>query len=158
MRALNECDNCVACWFTTQRFVRHVRFAVFLWDIFIFFQYLFVRHLSSRPRLIEKHLTNALSISISVRTGKEPALRSFTEIQQLLQQGKKHIVKNILRENSWPINSPIRSQLWPILCAQHLTKQNMLDGFYWEMVHQVCESHWSYILQDILPIPNLFSI
>ncbi|KAM8716780.1 hypothetical protein ACLKA7_003623 [Drosophila subpalustris] len=69
--------------------------------------------------------------------GKEPALRSYTEIQQLLQLGKKHIVKSILRENSWPINSPIRSQLWPTLCAQHLTKQNMLDGFYWEMVHQV---------------------
>ncbi|XP_064551341.1 GTPase-activating protein skywalker isoform X7 [Drosophila montana] len=69
--------------------------------------------------------------------GKEPALRSFTEIQQLLQQGKKRDVKSILRENSWPINSPIRSQLWPALCAQHLTKQNMLDGFYWEMVHQV---------------------
>ncbi|XP_023165863.1 GTPase-activating protein skywalker isoform X7 [Drosophila hydei] len=69
--------------------------------------------------------------------GKEPALRSFTEIQQLLQQNKKRDVKNILRENSWPINSPIRSQLWPALCAQHLTKQNMLDGFYWEMVHQV---------------------
>ncbi|KRF98450.1 uncharacterized protein Dwil_GK14678, isoform E [Drosophila willistoni] len=69
--------------------------------------------------------------------GKEPALRSFTEIQQLLQQGKKRDVKNILRENSWPINSPIRSQLWPLLCGQHLTKQHMLDGFYWEMVHQV---------------------
>ncbi|XP_032592469.1 GTPase-activating protein skywalker isoform X1 [Drosophila grimshawi] len=69
--------------------------------------------------------------------GKEPALRSFTEIQQLLQQSKKRDVKNILRENSWPINSPIRSQLWPALCAQHLTKQNILDGFYWEMVHQV---------------------
>nr|XP_044249530.1 GTPase-activating protein skywalker isoform X4 [Drosophila takahashii] len=71
------------------------------------------------------------------QTGKEPALRSYTEIQQLLQQGKKRDVKNILRENSWPINSPIRSQLWPMLCAQHQTKQQMLDGFYWEMVHQV---------------------
>ncbi|XP_015036248.1 GTPase-activating protein skywalker isoform X12 [Drosophila miranda] len=70
-------------------------------------------------------------------TGKEPALRSYTEIQQLLQQGKKRDVKNILRENSWPINSPIRAQLWPMLCGQHLTKQQMLDGFYWEMVHQV---------------------
>ncbi|XP_069962372.1 GTPase-activating protein skywalker isoform X8 [Bactrocera oleae] len=69
--------------------------------------------------------------------GKEPALRSFTEIQQLLQQGKKRDVKSILRENSWPINSPIRAQLWPALCAQHQTKQNMLDGFYWDMVHQV---------------------
>ncbi|XP_041566390.1 GTPase-activating protein skywalker isoform X9 [Drosophila gunungcola] len=71
------------------------------------------------------------------QTGKEPALRSFTEIQQLLQQAKKRDVKNILRENSWPINSPIRSQLWPLLCGQHQTKQQMLDGFYWEMVHQV---------------------
>ncbi|SPP79583.1 blast:TBC1 domain family member 24 [Drosophila guanche] len=70
-------------------------------------------------------------------SGKEPALRSYTEIQQLLQQGKKRDVKNILRENSWPINSPIRAQLWPMLCGQHLTKQQMLDGFYWEMVHQV---------------------
>ncbi|XP_037958477.1 GTPase-activating protein skywalker isoform X2 [Teleopsis dalmanni] len=75
--------------------------------------------------------------NIPKQTGKEPALRSFTEIQQLLQQGKKREVKNILRENSWPINSPIRSQLWPALCAQHQTKPNMLDGFYWEMVHQV---------------------
>ncbi|XP_033150861.1 GTPase-activating protein skywalker isoform X12 [Drosophila busckii] len=70
-------------------------------------------------------------------TGKEPALRSFTEIKQLLQQNKKGDVKKILRENYWPINSAIRSQLWPALCAQHLTKQNLLDGFYWEMVHQV---------------------
>ncbi|XP_033150860.1 GTPase-activating protein skywalker isoform X11 [Drosophila busckii] len=69
--------------------------------------------------------------------GKEPALRSFTEIKQLLQQNKKGDVKKILRENYWPINSAIRSQLWPALCAQHLTKQNLLDGFYWEMVHQV---------------------
>ncbi|XP_030382836.1 GTPase-activating protein skywalker isoform X12 [Scaptodrosophila lebanonensis] len=75
--------------------------------------------------------------NVPKQTGKEPALRSFTEIQQQLQQGKKREVKNILRENSWPINSPIRSQLWPLLCGQHLTKQNTLDGFYWEMVHQV---------------------
>ncbi|KAL9923101.1 GTPase-activating protein skywalker isoform X1 [Glossina fuscipes] len=69
--------------------------------------------------------------------GKEPALRTFTEIKQLLDQGKKREVKNILRENSWPINSPIRSQLWPTLCAQHQSKPQMVDGFYWEMVHQV---------------------
>lgn len=69
--------------------------------------------------------------------GKEPALRSFTEIKQLLDQGKKRDVKNILRENSWPINSPIRSQLWPLLCGQHNTKPAMVEGFYWEMVHQV---------------------
>uniref|UniRef100_A0A1A9UVE5 Uncharacterized protein n=1 Tax=Glossina austeni TaxID=7395 RepID=A0A1A9UVE5_GLOAU len=70
-------------------------------------------------------------------SGKEPALRTFTEIKQLLDQGKKREVKNILRENSWPINSPIRSQLWPTLCAQHQSKPQMVDGFYWEMVHQV---------------------
>uniref|UniRef100_A0A1I8PVN1 TLDc domain-containing protein n=1 Tax=Stomoxys calcitrans TaxID=35570 RepID=A0A1I8PVN1_STOCA len=69
--------------------------------------------------------------------GKEPALRSYTEIKQLLDQGKKRDVKSILRENSWPINSPIRSQLWPTLCAQHNTKPPMVEGFYWEMVHQV---------------------
>ncbi|KAM7353508.1 GTPase-activating protein skywalker isoform 9-T15 [Cochliomyia hominivorax] len=70
-------------------------------------------------------------------TGKEPSLRSYTEIKQLLDQGKKRDVKNILRENSWPINSPIRSQLWPTLCGQHNTKPPMVEGFYWEMVHQV---------------------
>ncbi|XP_075153311.1 GTPase-activating protein skywalker isoform X6 [Haematobia irritans] len=70
-------------------------------------------------------------------TGKEPALRSYTEIKQLLDQGKKRDVKSILRENSWPINSPIRSQLWPTLCAQHNRKPQMVEGFYWEMVHQV---------------------
>ncbi|KAM7353496.1 GTPase-activating protein skywalker isoform 2-T3 [Cochliomyia hominivorax] len=69
--------------------------------------------------------------------GKEPSLRSYTEIKQLLDQGKKRDVKNILRENSWPINSPIRSQLWPTLCGQHNTKPPMVEGFYWEMVHQV---------------------
>ncbi|XP_055919650.1 GTPase-activating protein skywalker isoform X10 [Eupeodes corollae] len=69
--------------------------------------------------------------------GKEPLLKCFAEIQPLILQGKKREVKSILRENAWPINSPIRSQLWPALCAQHQTKQNMLDGFYWEMVHQV---------------------
>ncbi|XP_055839132.1 GTPase-activating protein skywalker isoform X9 [Episyrphus balteatus] len=69
--------------------------------------------------------------------GKEPLLKCFSEIQPLILQGKKREVKSILRENAWPINSPIRSQLWPALCAQHQTKQNMLDGFYWEMVHQV---------------------
>ncbi|XP_065355645.1 GTPase-activating protein skywalker isoform X6 [Calliphora vicina] len=70
-------------------------------------------------------------------TGKEPALRSFTEIKQLLDLGKKREVKTALRENSWPINSPIRSQLWPTLCGQHNTKPPMVEGFYWEMVHQV---------------------
>lgn len=75
--------------------------------------------------------------TIPKQTGREPALRSFTEIQQLLQQGKKREIKSIIRENAWPMNSPIRSQLWPALCTQHQIKQNMLDGFYWEMVHQV---------------------
>lgn len=80
--------------------------------------------------------SNLFTISLFF-LGKEPALRSFTEIKQLLDQGKKRDVKNILRENSWPINSPIRSQLWPTLCGQHNTKPPMVEGFYWEMVHQV---------------------
>ncbi|XP_055919643.1 GTPase-activating protein skywalker isoform X3 [Eupeodes corollae] len=84
-----------------------------------------------------KQSGNLQIISRLILPRKEPLLKCFAEIQPLILQGKKREVKSILRENAWPINSPIRSQLWPALCAQHQTKQNMLDGFYWEMVHQV---------------------
>uniref|UniRef100_A0A1L8DVY7 Putative rab-gtpase activating protein n=2 Tax=Nyssomyia neivai TaxID=330878 RepID=A0A1L8DVY7_9DIPT len=69
--------------------------------------------------------------------GKKAALKSFSDVQQLIQQGKKREVKITIRENSWPINSPIRSQLWPALCSQHQNGKSMLDGFYWDMVNQV---------------------
>lgn len=70
-------------------------------------------------------------------TGKKPALKTFNDIQTLLSQGKKRDVKLAIRENSWPINSTIRSQLWPALCSQHQVGKSMLDGFYWDMVNQV---------------------
>lgn len=65
-------------------------------------------------------------------------LKSFTDIQNLLQQGRKQDVKQIIRANNWPVNSPIRQQLWPLLCGQHQKgKSSMMDGFYWDMVNQV---------------------
>ncbi|XP_037033842.1 GTPase-activating protein skywalker isoform X15 [Bradysia coprophila] len=70
-------------------------------------------------------------------TGKKPTLKTFNDIQTLLSQGKKRDVKLAIRENSWPINSTIRSQLWPALCSQHQVGKSMLDGFYWDMVNQV---------------------
>ncbi|XP_052867829.1 GTPase-activating protein skywalker isoform X4 [Anopheles cruzii] len=70
-------------------------------------------------------------------SGKRPSLKSFQDVQGLIQQGKKRETKIVLRENSWSTNSPIRSQLWPALCAQHHVGKTMLDGFYWDMVNQV---------------------
>lgn len=69
---------------------------------------------------------------------KKQSLKSFSDVQQLLQQGnKKREIKLLIRENAWPLNSPIRAQLWPALCEQHQTSKQMLDGFYWDMVNQV---------------------
>ncbi|XP_058450986.1 GTPase-activating protein skywalker isoform X4 [Malaya genurostris] len=70
-------------------------------------------------------------------SGKKPNLKTFQEVQSLIQQGKKREAKLVLRENSWPTNSSIRSQLWPALCSQHHVGKTMLDGFYWDMVNQV---------------------
>lgn len=70
-------------------------------------------------------------------TGKRPSLKAFADIQALLSQGKKREVKQAIRDNAWPINSTIRSQLWPALCSQHQVGKSMLDGFYWDMVNQV---------------------
>lgn len=78
-----------------------------------------------------------IKISFVRLTGKKPALKTFNDIQTLLSQGKKRDVKLAIRENSWPINSTIRSQLWPALCSQHQVGKSMLDGFYWDMVNQV---------------------
>ncbi|XP_026480368.1 TBC1 domain family member 24 isoform X1 [Ctenocephalides felis] len=78
--------------------------------------------------------TECINISI---TGKKPSLKSFEDIKTLLTQGRKREVKLALRENSWPVTSIVRSQLWPLLCAQHQIGKTMLDGFYWDMVNQV---------------------
>ncbi|CAK1549620.1 unnamed protein product [Leptosia nina] len=69
--------------------------------------------------------------------GKKAPLKTYEEIQPLIQQGRKRDLKLIIRENSWPINSPIRASLWPALCRQHQHGKSMLDGFYWDMVTQV---------------------
>lgn len=68
---------------------------------------------------------------------KKPALKTYNEVYGLLQSGRKREVKQIIRSNSWPINSTIRSQLWPVLCQQHAHDKSILEGFYWDMVNQI---------------------
>lgn len=81
--------------------------------------------------------TTNISVLTETPPGKKPNLKTFQDVQSLIQQGKKRETKLVLRENSWPTNSPIRSQLWPALCSQHHVGKSMLDGFYWDMVNQV---------------------
>ncbi|XP_073941367.1 GTPase-activating protein skywalker-like isoform X6 [Choristoneura fumiferana] len=69
--------------------------------------------------------------------GKKAPLKTYDEVQPLLQQSRKRELKILIRENSWPINSPVRASLWPALCRQHQHGKSMLDGFYWDMVTQV---------------------
>lgn len=82
-------------------------------------------------------IVNIIELFFSYFAGKKPALKSFSDIQALLSQGKKREVKLCIRENAWPINSTIRSQLWPALCSQHQVGKSMLEGYYWDMVNQV---------------------
>lgn len=70
-------------------------------------------------------------------TSKKQTLKTFNEVNALLQAGRKREAKMIIRENAWPLNNGIRAQLWPALCNQHAHGKNMLDGFYWDMVNQV---------------------
>lgn len=79
------------------------------------------------------HFAHSIDLS-----DKKPALKTFDEIQTLLSQGKKREVKLLIRDNAWPINSTIRSQLWPAVCSQHQVGKSMLEGYYWDMVNQVC--------------------
>jgi hypothetical protein len=68
---------------------------------------------------------------------KKPALKTYNELYGLLQSGRKREVKQIIRDSAWPINSTIRSQLWPVLCQQHAHDKSILEGFYWDMVNQI---------------------
>ncbi|XP_026293246.1 GTPase-activating protein skywalker isoform X1 [Frankliniella occidentalis] len=64
-------------------------------------------------------------------------LKTWSEINSLIQAGRKREVKLILREQGWPTNHTIRAQLWPALCKQHSSSRPMQDGFYWELVNQL---------------------
>lgn len=77
-------------------------------------------------------------ILLSLRLEKKPPLKTFDDVQTLLSQGKKREVKLLIRDNAWPINSTIRAQLWPAICSQHQIGKSMLEGYYWDMVNQVC--------------------
>lgn len=70
-------------------------------------------------------------------TAKKQPLKTINDVKQLIQQGKKREVKLIIRENAWPVNATIRSQLWPELCAQHQTNKDPLSLTYWESVNTV---------------------
>ncbi|XP_037033830.1 GTPase-activating protein skywalker isoform X4 [Bradysia coprophila] len=93
--------------------------------------------LSDSPTDADSPKSLIVTIRKRLFSGKKPTLKTFNDIQTLLSQGKKRDVKLAIRENSWPINSTIRSQLWPALCSQHQVGKSMLDGFYWDMVNQV---------------------
>ncbi|KAL5280881.1 TBC1D24 family protein [Megaselia abdita] len=80
--------------------------------------------------------TTQITITPSTPTGKKQILKSFSDVEQLFKQTKKREVKLLLRDNNWPINHPIRAQLWPKLCAQHKVGKDMAEGFYWDMVNQ----------------------
>nr|XP_026488787.1 TBC1 domain family member 24 isoform X3 [Vanessa tameamea] len=97
--------------------------------------------LEEEPDLYEAFPPHVDPSGITILTdsppGKKAPLKTFEELQPILQQGRKRELKLLIRENSWPINSPIRASLWPALCRQHQHGKSMLDGFYWDMVTQV---------------------
>lgn len=74
-------------------------------------------------------------------TSKKQSLKTFNDINSLLQASRKREVKLCIRDNAWPLNSGIRGQLWPALCQQHAHGKSIFtkaeDGFYWGMVTTV---------------------
>ncbi|KAK0160102.1 hypothetical protein PV328_007543 [Microctonus aethiopoides] len=74
-------------------------------------------------------------------TSKKQSLKTFNDINSLLQSSRKREVKLCIRDNAWPLNSGIRGQLWPALCQQHAHGKSIFtkaeDGFYWGMVTTV---------------------
>lgn len=80
---------------------------------------------------------NVLCLHFYLCLEKKPPLKTFEDVQTLLSQGKKREVKLLIRDNAWPINSTIRSQLWPAICSQHQVGKSMMEGYYWDMVQQV---------------------
>lgn len=87
-----------------------------------------------------------------IDSDKKPALKTFEEIQTLLSQGKKREVKLLIRDNAWPINSTIRSQLWPAVCSQHQVGKSMLEGYYWDMVNQASTNEWKKRKHNMIQI------
>ncbi|CAG2061096.1 unnamed protein product, partial [Timema podura] len=69
--------------------------------------------------------------------GKCLVLKAFAELQTLAQTGRKRELKAAVRDNAWPVNSPVRPQLWPLLCRQHANDKSLQEGFYWDMVNQL---------------------
>ena len=89
--------------------------------------------------------TSNIIIQPESPSSKKQTLKTFNEVNALLQAGRKREVKLILRENAWPLNNGIRAQLWPALCNQHAHGKSMLDGFYWDMVSQVLGTTGQFI-------------
>lgn len=81
--------------------------------------------------------TTGIQVLVDSSPGKKAPLKTIADVQALLQQERKRDLKLILRENAWTVNSPVRRQLWQLLCGQHHHGNSMLDGFYWDMVTQV---------------------
>ncbi|GJQ69830.1 hypothetical protein Trydic_g22381 [Trypoxylus dichotomus] len=81
---------------------------------------------------------DATGITVDPPSPNSKPLKSYSDIQTLVQQGRKQDAKHAIRNNFWPVDSPIRAKLWPLLCGQHhIGKSDMMDGFYSDMVTQV---------------------